>query len=89
MKKYGLLGQIRRAVISIRSNIAEGAARQTKKNFKLSPYRPGVAERIGHAIRADQTTGLPGRRKLHGFGRAEIERIDKMISGLIRHLAKS
>jgi four helix bundle protein len=30
---YGLTGQMRRAVVSIPSNIAEGAARQTKKEF--------------------------------------------------------
>jgi len=32
-EKYGLTDQIRRATISIPSNIAEGAARQTKKEF--------------------------------------------------------
>jgi four helix bundle protein len=30
---YGLTNQIRRATVSIPSNIAEGAARQTKKEF--------------------------------------------------------
>jgi four helix bundle protein len=32
-EKYSLIDQIRRATISIPSNIAEGAARQTKKEF--------------------------------------------------------
>ena len=32
-ERYGLIDQIRRAAISIPSNIAEGAARQTKKEF--------------------------------------------------------
>ena len=32
-ERYSLIDQIRRATISIPSNIAEGAARQTKKEF--------------------------------------------------------
>ncbi|MBO3699116.1 four helix bundle protein [Roseivirga sp. E12] len=33
-EKFGLISQMKRASISIPSNIAEGAARQTKKEFK-------------------------------------------------------
>ena len=32
-ERYGLTNQIRRAVVSVPSNIAEGAARQSKKEF--------------------------------------------------------
>lgn len=32
-ERYGLTDQIRRAVVSVPSNIAEGAGRQTKKEF--------------------------------------------------------
>jgi len=35
---YGLTSQIKRAVISIPSNIAEGAARNSKKEFKQFLY---------------------------------------------------
>ena len=33
-EKYGLTSQIRRSVVSISSNIAEGAGRKSKKEFK-------------------------------------------------------
>ena len=32
-EKFGLIGQMRRCVVSIASNIAEGAGRNTKKDF--------------------------------------------------------
>lgn len=33
-EKYGLISQVRRSVVSIASNIAEGASRNSKKEFR-------------------------------------------------------
>jgi four helix bundle protein len=85
---YGLTNQIRRAAISIPSNIAEGAARQTKKEFSNylhmaqgslseSDTQIELARRLGYL---DQETF----RMLD----ERLERIDKMIAGLIHHLSK-
>jgi four helix bundle protein len=85
-EKYSLVDQIRRATISIPSNIAEGAARQTKKEFanylhiaqgSLSELdtQLELARRLGYTD--DQTWGTLSER---------MERIDKLLSGLIHHL---
>jgi len=87
-EKYSLVDQIRRAATSIPSNIAEGAARQTKKEFanylhiaqgSLSELDTQfeLARRLGYID--DQTWRTLSER---------MERIDKLLSGLIHHLNK-
>jgi four helix bundle protein len=82
---YGLVSQIRRAAISVPSNIAEGAGRHTKKEFvnylhmaqgSLSELdtQSEIAKRLGY-LSATTWATLD----------AQMERIDKMLSGLIRH----
>lgn len=87
-ERYSLTDQIRRAAISIPSNIAEGAARQTKKEFanylhmaqgSLSELdtQLELARRLGYLD--DETWRILDHR---------MERIDKVISGLIHHITK-
>ncbi len=84
-ESYGLTNQMRRASISIPSNIAEGAGRHTKKEFinylhmaqgSLSELdtQLEIAQRLGY-LNAEAWTNVD----------AQMERIDKMLSGLIRH----
>ena len=84
-ERYSLTDQIRRAVSSVPSNVAEGAGRQTKKEFinylqmaqgSLSELDTQLerARRLGY-LAQDSWTMLDRR----------VERIDKMLSGLIRH----
>lgn len=83
--RFVLTDQIRRAALSIPSNIAEGAARQTKKEFvKFLHIAQGslseldtqleLARQLGHLSDEDWS-------KLD----THLEQIDKMLSGLIRY----
>ena len=88
-EKYELVDQMRRATISVPSNIAEGAARQTRREFinylhiaqgSLSELdtQLELAKRLGYVD--EQAQKLLNDR---------MERIDKTITGLIRHLSNS
>lgn len=83
-EEYSLGSQLRRAAISIPSNIAEGAARQTRKEFVQFLYIAAgsaseidtqltLAVRLGY-VSAEVKAALDG----------ELEIISKMISSLIR-----
>ena len=82
-EEYGLGSQLRRAAISIPSNIAEGAARQTRKEFVQFLYIAAgsaseidtqltLAARLGY-VSAEVKAALDG----------ELEIVSKMISSLI------
>lgn len=87
-ERFSLISQLRRAATSVSSNIAEGAARQTKKEFANYLH-------IAQGSLSELDTHLEIARRLHyvsdeDWGKldGQIERIDKMLSGLLRHLKK-
>ena len=83
---YGLTSQIKRAVISIPSNISEGASRQSHKEFIQFLY-------IALGSSSEVETQLIIAKELEFFKGKEIEiifekidRIKRMLNGLINHL---
>ncbi len=85
-EKYSLTDQIRRAAISIPSNIAEGAARQTKKEFtNYLHMAQGSLSELDTQIELARRLAYLDEETWRIFDK-RMERIDKMISGLIRHL---
>jgi four helix bundle protein len=87
-EQFGLVSQMRRAAVSIGSNISEGAARNTKKEFLQSLY-------IAQGSLAELDTQIIICYELGYFSDQDIKLIDseiesegKLISGLIRYLKK-
>ena len=62
-ENYGLINQMRRAAISVSANISEGAARNIKKEFTVSPYGPRFLERIRYPFRNIFSIGLCERKE--------------------------
>ena len=87
-EKYGLVDQIRRAAVSVPSNIAEGAVRQTKKEF--SNYLHIAQGSLSELDTQIELAARLGYLDDHNQNRldAMMQRIDKLITGLIRHLNK-
>jgi four helix bundle protein len=82
---YGLTAQIRRAAVSIPSNIAEGAGRQTKREFaNYLHMAQGSLSELDTLLELVVTIGYLTRDKWSALDQ-RMERVDKMLSGLIRH----
>ena len=86
-EKFGLTNQLRRAAVSIPSNIAEGAARNSKKEFVrfLSIALGSSAELQTQLLISKNLEYLSEQNKLI----LEFEAVSKMISGLIRSVNKT
>ncbi len=87
-EQFGLTSQVRRAAVSIPSNIAEGAARQTKKEFLNFLH-------IAKGSLSELDTQLEIVRRLEYLDQARwealderLEWIDRMLSGLVRSLRR-
>lgn len=82
---YGLRAQIRRAAVSIPSNIAEGAARRTTREFIsfLHIARGSLAE-LQTQMLLTQRLGITGRVDWQ----PELDEIGRLLNALIRSLRR-
>lgn len=88
-EKFGLTTQMRRAAVSIPSNIAEGSARQGKKEFKnfLSIAQGSLSE-LDTQLELAFLLKYLDLEKFQEIDKLMV-RIDKMLTGLIRSLNTS
>jgi four helix bundle protein len=84
-EQYALPGQIRRAATSVPSNIAEGAARQTAKEFvQFLHVAQGSMSELDTLLELGKRLAFLPPTSWKTLD-SHMERIDKMLSGLIRH----
>jgi four helix bundle protein len=87
-EKFGLVSQMRRAAVSVASNIAEGAARNTKKEFAhfLFNARGSLSELDTQIIICRELDYISDKECTIIDNQMEIE--SKLIAGLIRYLKR-
>ena len=85
---YGLSSQMQRAAVSIASNIAEGSARSTRKDFKqfVSIARGSNCELQTQLLIANRL----GLAEEHRIGEIELlsHEVGQMLSGLSKYLSQ-
>ena len=86
-ERFGLVSQLRRAAVSVPTNIAEGAARRSKKEFVHFLYiAEGSVSELDTLIELSlELSFLPGEHAAMLL--ASLENISKRIIGLIKKLA--
>lgn len=88
-EQYGISIQMRKSSLSVASNIAEGAARQTKKEFiQFLHMAQGSLSELDTQVEASKQLGYLQEKDIKDLSDNAIE-IDKMITGLIKSLKKS
>ena len=85
-ERFGLTNQMRRASVSIASNIAEGAARQSQKEFvRFLHMASGSASELDTQLEIAELAGLAESATIAPL-RTKREKVSKMIYGLIRSI---
>ena len=83
---FGIVSQMKRAAVSIGANIAEGAARQSRKEFMyFLSISQGSANELDTLIEISKEVDITNIMNLEKL-QEDISKISKMLSGLLRSL---
>jgi four helix bundle protein len=85
-ERYGLTSQMRRAAVSIPANIAEGAARRSRKEYVhfLHVSRGSLSE-LDTLLTISENLGFMSKERYHGC-QGKLQVIGKMLTSLIYSL---
>jgi len=87
-EKFGLVSQLRRAAVSIPTNIAEGNGRETSGSYlQFLRIAQGSAKELQTLIELSSRLGLLDRTSEKGLGET-LERIAQMLFRLIRAIER-
>ena len=87
-ERFGLTSQIRRSAVSIPANIAEGAARQSDKEFlRFLAIAQGSCSEVETEILIAEKLGFLSQSNYAEL-KAEADSIGRMLIGLSKHLRK-
>ena len=87
-ERFGLQSQIRRAVVSISTNIIEGASRRTEADFiQFLSIALGSANEVRHLLKVARRLDFLTAEQIELVS-ARVERIPRLLSGLISALER-
>jgi four helix bundle protein len=83
---FGLVSQMRRAAVSVPSNLAEGAARTSPKEFAqfLSVARGSLSELETQLLIAEEIEYIKPRHEIFGL----LDRVSRLITGLHKRVTR-
>ena len=87
-EQFGLVSQMRRAAVSVCSNLAEGSARGSRTDFRHFVYMArGSAAELECQVSLSAALGFIKNTTANDLGQ-RIDEILKMLSGLLSSLSK-
>ena len=83
-EQYGLISQLRRAVLSVPTNISEGCGRSTETEFsRFIDIAHGSASEVDYLLLVSHDLGYIEKQTYQGLYK-ELTEIRKMLTGLVK-----
>ncbi len=88
-ERYGLTSQLRRAAVSVPSNVAEGYGRRTRADYvRFLDVARGSANEIQTQLVLCQRLGLASQDQIHE-PLEQVKEVQRILKGLVRSLELS